>query len=180
MKLAKIMRRGAAIGVVGLSTVALWFVSAAIFVVPRAVHAQDYTAASSDVDTDADSANPHAVPANINGSWTGGATDSRFDAGTLTMTFSQTDGSKVVIVSPWEVTFADDTSAGGTGTGKVNGKSLKLVLFDPTISDKCRMDATAKITVSNGSAEEINGHYTLKGCFKKNSTGTFELSPAAS
>jgi hypothetical protein len=196
MEVVRAMRQGGVIRVIGLSAAVLWLGSAATLAVPRTVHAQDESAISgdssaatndsdvsddndADTDTDTDAANPDAVPAFINGDWSGSATDKRHGAGSLSMTFTQTEGSKVVVVSPWEVSFADTTDAGGTGSGKVSAKALKLVLFDPTISSKCRMTVSAKITVDSGVAEEIKGKYTIKKCFSKNSSGTLDLTPTS-
>ena len=93
------------------------------------------------------------------------------------MTFTQ--ATRSVAVTLWEVTFNDNSSAGGTGTGKLNGKSLKLVLPDPTISNKCTVDATSNVLATDGVASEIKGNYTIKKCFVKASKGTFDLTPAA-
>jgi len=170
MESSKTVRRARTLMVLGLGAAALWFGSQAMVATPRA-HAQDDTA------VDADASSPDVAPVNISGSWTGTADDDKHGSGTFTATFTQTDGSKVVVVSPWEVDFSEDTSAGGTGSGKVNGKAVKLVLFDTTISDKCRMDVSAKITVTDDAASEIVGNYTITKCFSKNSKGSIELSP---
>jgi len=193
MELAKAMRAARVIRVIGGAAAFLWLGSAAMLTLPRTVHAQDDSSVSNnssggdddaevsdnDIDNDSDSANPDAAPADINGSWSGTATDKKHGEGPLTVTFSQTEGSKFPNVSAWEVTFGDSTSAGGTGGGKLNGKSLKLVLLDPEASSKCKMSITAKVIVENGIAEEIKGNYTQKKCIVRNSSGKIDLTPAS-
>jgi hypothetical protein len=182
MESSKTIRRARTLMVLGLGAAALWFGSQVMVATPRA-HAQDDTSVSGDnsaaTNDVPDDASPDAskTPPNIAGSWTGTAEDKRHGEGTLSLTFTQ--ATKAVAVTIWEVTYADDSSAGGTGAGKLNGDSLKLVLSDPTISDKCTVDASGKVHVTDGVADEIVGTYSLKKCFVKNSTGTFDLTPAA-
>ncbi|HTT76869.1 MAG TPA: hypothetical protein VMF50_12955 [Candidatus Binataceae bacterium] len=181
------IRRARSIRIVGFGALALWLGSAAIFSMPRTVHAQDDSAVSNDngsavdnsnqaSDTEDQSDEAKAAPPQIAGSWSGTATDNRHGSGTVTMTFAQ--ATRAVAATIWEVTYGDDSSAGGTGSGKLTGKSLRLVLLDPTLN-KCTMDVSAKVTVDDGIAEEIKGHYELKKCFAKKSKGTLDLTPTS-
>jgi hypothetical protein len=179
------------IKLIGITAAALWLGSATMLVLPSAVHAQDDSAVSSDGVGTADNsavsddnafgaaaavADPDATVPSIAGSWSGSAGDNRHGTGTVDITFSQLN--RVATVSTWSAEYGDSTSLGGSGVGKLNGKSLSLILDDPTVSSKCRVKASGKVTVSDGIAEEIKGNYSLKGCFKKNSKGTFDLFPA--
>ncbi|MGA2411596.1 MAG: hypothetical protein ABSG46_14570 [Candidatus Binataceae bacterium] len=189
MELAKTMREARVLRVMGMAAAALWLGSAAMLTLPRTVHAQDDSgigngstasddnADVNDDDTDFEAINPDVAPADINGSWTGTALDKKHGQGPLTMTFSQPEGSRFPNVSAWVVTFGDNTGAGGTGGGKLNGKSLKLVLLDPEASPKCRIKISAKVIVEDGVAEEIKGTYTQKKCVVRNSGGKIDLTP---
>jgi hypothetical protein len=178
------------LGVFGIVAAALWMEFATMLSVPRAVHAQDGSAVSSSGADSADNSavdeddafgaaaavtNPDATVPALPGSWNGTADDRRLGGGTVDVNFSQLN--KVVTASAWSVEYGASTSLGGTAVGKLNGRSLRMVMDDPTISRKCRIKFTGKVSVSDGIADEIKGKYTLKGCFKKNSKGTFDLFP---
>jgi hypothetical protein len=189
MELAKAIRSAGVVRVVGLGTVALLLGSMAMFGVPRAVHAQDDTAVSgddsaatdntdSDTMTDDGDVDASKPPPSVAGSWSGPAIDKKLGGGTLTLTLTQ--ATKAVAATVWEAAFPDDSDAGGTGSGKLNGKALKLILIDPTIpKGKCTMTISSKVLLDDGVADEIKGTYTLKKCFVKNSSGTIDLTPAA-
>ena len=188
MEVTRAMRHAGVLRMIGLGAAALWLGSAVTLALPKVAHAQDGSAVSGGngpdddgaaIDTDAATIDPNVAPATIAGSWSGSVSDKRLGAGAFTVTFTQNEGSKVVVASPWDVDFANDTGAGGTGSGKVKGKSLKLVLFDPTISSKCRMTVSAKIIVDSGTAEEIKGKYSIKKCFDKPSSGQIDLTPSS-
>jgi hypothetical protein len=168
-----------------LGVIALWLVSTTMMAKPRVAHAQDDDAVSgnsaatdnSDADTSEDQEpDAAATPPAIAGSWSGTAIDKKHGSGTLSLTITQV--TKAVAVTIWEVTFPDDSSAGGTGSGKLSGKALRLILIDPTLG-KCTMDVSSKVGVTDDVADEIKGTYTLKKCFSKNSSGSIDLTPAA-
>jgi hypothetical protein len=183
------------IRLIGVAAAALWMGSATMLVLPRAAHAQDDSAASSgdssaatdnsDVtddndaatDTDADAADANVAPASIAGSWTGTVSDKRFDGGTFSITFTQSPTGKIVGVTVWELTFGVN-SVGGLGNGHVKGIKLSATLDDNATKKRCRMVLSGKVTVTD--TQEITGKYSLKGCFKPNSKGTFDLTASAS
>ncbi len=191
MELVKTKRQAGLIRIAGVSVAALLLGSAAVLTVPRTIHAQNDSAVSSatddsnaiDSDADANSADYAASPdvatppPTIAGSWSGTADDKRLGSGSLSLSLTQ--ATKAIAVTIWEVSFPNDSSAGGTGSGKLNGKALRLVLSDPTISSKCTMEVSSKVIVNSGVADEIKGTYTLKKCFTKNSSGTIDLTPSA-
>jgi hypothetical protein len=165
--------------------------SAAMLIMPQTVQAQDGSAVStgsSDATdnsavndseafgADASVADPNVTVPAITGSWSGPADDNRHGVGTVAITFSQLNR---LATGSWTTDYGDNSSLGGTAVGKLGARSLKLVMDDPTISRKCRIKFSAKVTVSNGVAEEIKGKYGLDGCFKKNSRGTFDLTPTS-
>lgn len=183
---------GRLIRVIGAAAAALWIGSAAMLIMPRTVHAQDDSAVSSgSADTDNSAVNdddafgaaaavadPDVAPLSIEGAWSGTADDNRHGAGTVDITI--TTEVKKVVQGTWSVAYGDSTSLGGSAVGKLNGKSLSLIMDDATVNRKCRIKFSGKVSVSDGIAEEIKGHYTLNGCFKKNSKGTFDLTPSVS
>lgn len=191
MELAKAICQKRAIRVIGLSVAALWLGSVAVLSVPRTIQAQNASDVSNDTgaaddsadtnnnnsDTPTDTVNASATAPTIAGSWSGTANDKIHGAGTVSMSFTQ--ATKTVAVTIWEVTYGDSSSVGGTGSGKLKGNSLKLLLSDLTISNKCVMNVSSKVIVTSGVAGEIKGKYTLNKCFAKTSSGTIDLIPAA-
>ena len=185
---------GRLIRAAGIAMAALWIGSAAVLMMPRTAHAQDDSAVSSDIgvatnkpdvddndadtETDANVAAPNVAAANIAGSWTGTVSDKRFEGGTFSITFTQSPSGKIVGVTVWELTFGVN-SVGGLGNGHVKGDKLAATLDDNETKKKCRMILSGKVTVSDDVAQEIAGKYSLKGCFKPNSSGTFDLTPSA-
>jgi hypothetical protein len=181
------------IRLIGVAAAALWMGSATMLVLPRAAHAQDDSAVSSgSAEADNSAVNDDdafgaaaavadpdvAAPLSIEGAWTGVASDNRHGSGTVDITISTQV--KKVVQGTWSAAYGDSTSLGGSAVGKLNGKSLSLIMDDATVSRKCRIKFSGKVSVSDGMAEEIKGKYTLNGCFKKNSKGTFDLTPSAS
>jgi hypothetical protein len=191
MEWTRAMRQAGVIRAIGLSAAALWLGSAAMVTVPRTVHAQDDSTVSTgnsapnesgnadDNDafgTDAAVANPDATPLTLTGSWTGIANDNQHGSGTVDIDF--TTQVKKTVQGTWSAEYGDSTGLGGSAVGKVNGKSLSLIMDDATVSRKCRIKFSGKITADDGVPEEIKGKYSLTGCFKKKSKGTFDLTPA--
>ena len=188
MELAKAMRQVGAMRILGLSAAALWLGSAAMLV-PRIVHAQDAAVSSNNSAPDDNTAvgdddsfgaaaaigDAAVTPITLTGSWTGVATNNRHGNGTVDIDF--TSQVRNVVQGTWSTVFGDSTSLGGSASGKVNGKSLSLVMDDATVSRKCRIKFSGKITVDDGVAEEIKGKYAILACFKKKSSGTFDLTP---
>jgi hypothetical protein len=181
------------IRMIGVAAAALWMGSAMMLILPRAAYAQDDSAVSSgSAEADNSAVNDEdafgaaaavadpdvAAPLSIEGSWTGVASDSRHGSGTVDITISTQV--KKVVQGTWSAAYGDSTSLGGSAVGKLNGKSLSLIMDDATVSRKCRIKFNGKVSVSDGIVEEIKGNYTLNGCFKKNSKGTFDLTPSAS
>lgn len=196
MEMMKAASERRLIRVMGLAAAALWMGSAGMLIVPRTVHAQDDSAAvssdnadvngNSDVnDSDNDDAfgaeaavaTTNVAPPAITGAWSGTADDTRHGAGSVDITFTTEVGK--VVQGTWSAAYGDQTSLGGSAVGKLNGKSLSLIMDDPTVSRKCRIKFSGKVIVSDGVAEEIKGKYGLVGCFKKNSKGTFDLTPTS-
>jgi hypothetical protein len=198
MEMVKAAREGRLTRVIGVAAAALWMGSAGMLIVPRTVHAQDDSSAvssdngdvnNSDVtDSDNDDAfgadaavsSAKVTPPTLTGGWSGTADDNRHGAGTVDITFTTQTGNNKVVQGTWSAEYGDQTSLGGSAVGKLNGKSLSLIMDDPTVSRKCRIKFSGKVSVSDGVAEAINGKYSLVGCFKKKSKGTFEdLTPTS-
>jgi hypothetical protein len=189
MELAKAMRQAGAIRILGLGAAALWLGAAVMVAVPRAVHAQDAAVSSDNSAPDGDAVvgdddsfgaaaaigDAAVTPITLTGSWSGVATNNRHGNGTVDIDF--TSQVRNVVQGTWSTVYGDSTSLGGSASGKVNGKTLSLTMDDSTVSRKCRIKFNGKITLANGVAEEIKGKYSIIACFKKKSSGTFDLTP---
>ena len=189
MELAKAMRHAGAIRILGLSVAALWLGAALMSVVPGTVYAQDAAVSNGNSAPDDNTAvgdddsfgaaaaigDAAATPITLTGSWSGVATNNRHGNGTVDIDF--TSQVRNVVQGTWSTVYGDSTSLGGSASGKVKGNKLSLVMDDSTVSRKCRIKFNGKITIDSGVPEEIKGKYSILACFKKKSTGTFDLTP---
>lgn len=129
-----------------------------------------------DSEASASAESPDALPANVQGSWSGSISDDSLGAGTITLSIQQHNKK---LSGGWTATFKTADFLGGIeGGSQSTAKQVTLKLGSSSF-DKRNCSLKFKSTLLN--ATEIQGNYEWSGCgkqFKGDKGGTIDIEPA--